>query len=72
MNKQELLDIGFTETKNPIFLELKKDGFYIELSLDGYFFIYTDKSGDREGAPYDYKGIEKLKALIKAHEDYFL
>lgn len=68
--KQELIELGFKEVRDG-FLELVKDGFYIELSLDGYFFIYTDKSGDREAAPYEYLGAEKLKNLIKAHEDYF-
>ena len=76
--KEELIQIGFTEVKTPLgyetdFLELQKSGFYIEFCAGngGYFFIFSDKLGDREATPYPYKGIEKLKALIQAHEEYF-
>lgn len=77
--KDQIIQIGFKEKdytgKGYVsnWLEYQGNGFYIDFCPDddGYFMIYTDNSGDREAAPYDFKGIEKLLALIKAHEDYF-
>lgn len=76
--KDDLIKIGFKEMSYPKgfrgdWLEYQGNGFLIEFNPcdDAYFFIYTDKSEDRGAAPYDYKGIDKLSKLIKAHEEYF-
>lgn len=69
--EEELIQLGFTPMKYGWF-QLTKQGFYIEADPgQKIFFIYTDKSGDRESAPYPYKSKEKLSAIIQAHEEYF-
>lgn len=69
--KEQLIEIGFKETDNPKHLEFTGNGFSIDMSIGEGFWISTDLSSDRESAPYPYAGIDKLKALIKAHEEYF-
>lgn len=69
--KEEVLNIGFTETGSPLWLQYRSKHFYISLCLGGYFFIYTNKAREGQSAPFDYKGPEKLKSLINAHEEYF-
>jgi hypothetical protein len=70
--KKELVNIGFKEMSDTDFLELDKGDFKIEFSLKGeYFHISTLMTADRESAPYPYKGVDKLKNLIKANEEYF-
>jgi hypothetical protein len=69
--KEELIELGFKETNSPYWLEYVAPHFYIHLCIGGYFFIYTNNLGKMVAPPYDYKGVEKLKALINAHEEYF-
>ena len=74
MTEDDLLNIGFTikDGNNNGWFYYQNDCFYIELSFDGkYFFICTNMSGDREGAPHPLTTIEKLLILINAYKEFF-
>jgi hypothetical protein len=71
----ELIHIGFVRNESGWYSYTDKD-FYIELcppnnSKEGYFFIYTSMSSDRESAPHPYKGVDKLMILINAYKQFF-
>lgn len=70
--KEELMKLGFVEIPNN-FMELDKGKFsvlfWVRPDGDWYFYIETEFSDG--GTNYPYLGIEKLKALIRAHDEFF-